>query len=474
MVDRVSNEPVSTAVRVPVRASTCVAASVGAVAVGAIVIAAPEALLALFGLCALFCFVALCFSHARVALVVLVFLLVAYAPDVAGQRLDLPVSAQALMAILVVGVLAEPTLRRKVTSLTWPAIGFAALLLTMLLSATFASSSDVAMRSIGDQAKNAVLALVMVGLIDSAQWLRRTMLAFALGAVVLASLTVAQQLSHSYSSDFGGFAVVSTIGHSYRSEGPLSANYFGQMLVVAAVLLFYVSTARTRRLAAIGIGLCLLAIVYTMSRGSVLALAVAFVTMALLQRWRIGVFLIAGLVVAISIVLVPPQFKERWFELSNPTAKNEVDLSTRQRLGENLAAVQMFEDHPLLGVGPGNFEVQYLRYAPRIALDTREEPRQAHNLYLEVLAERGVVGALVFTIFMLATVAGAWRARRRFEGEEKAVAEAAFVALVAVLASALFLHAAYARYFWITVGFALASYHIAMQRPATVGARPEA
>ena len=60
-------------------------------------------------------------------------------------------------------------------------------------------------------------------------------------------------------------------------------------------------------------------------------------------------------------------------------------------------AIQMFKNHPLNGVGTGNFQVVEPRYAlrninlPRVDLVV-DTPKVAHNTYLHVLTELGVVG----------------------------------------------------------------------------------
>ena len=56
----------------------------------------------------------------------------------------------------------------------------------------------------------------------------------------------------------------------------------------------------------------------------------------------------------------------------------------------------MWADHPLVGVGPDNFEVHYQEYSEAIGTDPRPEQRGAHNLYLESLAETGLLGATAF------------------------------------------------------------------------------
>jgi O-antigen ligase len=65
-------------------------------------------------------------------------------------------------------------------------------------------------------------------------------------------------------------------------------------------------------------------------------------------------------------------------------------------------AVRAFGDHPLKGVGSGGFQAEWLRERP-----FREPVRDAHSLYLETLAELGIVGfALLALVFGSVAVAG--------------------------------------------------------------------
>jgi putative inorganic carbon (hco3(-)) transporter len=61
------------------------------------------------------------------------------------------------------------------------------------------------------------------------------------------------------------------------------------------------------------------------------------------------------------------------------------------------AAGAMFLGHPILGVGYGNYRSLYNDYLPGITPDQLD----AHNLYLQFLAETGVVGFMAFCILMV-------------------------------------------------------------------------
>jgi O-antigen ligase len=72
----------------------------------------------------------------------------------------------------------------------------------------------------------------------------------------------------------------------------------------------------------------------------------------------------------------------------------------RSKLWE--AAVRMWRDHPLLGVGSDQYRLRYGEYFPESRHDER---LRTHNIFLEALANNGIVGLLVM-VYLLG--AAAW------------------------------------------------------------------
>jgi O-antigen ligase len=70
-------------------------------------------------------------------------------------------------------------------------------------------------------------------------------------------------------------------------------------------------------------------------------------------------------------------------------------------------AVHDFEAHPLAGSGAGSYEGVYLLHR-----QTSGKVRDAHSLYVETLAELGIVGLALLVLALLVPVVGAVRARR--------------------------------------------------------------
>jgi len=73
-------------------------------------------------------------------------------------------------------------------------------------------------------------------------------------------------------------------------------------------------------------------------------------------------------------------------------------------------ALAMFRDHPVLGVGPANFWTLFNTYHPG-PLGENAKWSQAHNVYLQQLAERGLVG---LTMLLTLLAALTWRAYQRY------------------------------------------------------------
>ena len=73
------------------------------------------------------------------------------------------------------------------------------------------------------------------------------------------------------------------------------------------------------------------------------------------------------------------------------------------------AALRLIETRPLLGVGPDNF--RHL-YGAQLGLETWDERVQANNLYLELLADVGLLGLAAFLWLTLPTLTAAVRGLR--------------------------------------------------------------
>jgi O-antigen ligase len=147
-----------------------------------------------------------------------------------------------------------------------------------------------------------------------------------------------------------------------------------------------------------------------------------------------------------------------------PTVKP--DGAIRGRATEMLAAVLVFLDHPLLGVGPGQYAPFYSKkyhLNPAIAFRHLPRPRPAHSLYFQMAAETSIIGLALFLAMVLVPMHQLWQAQRRWARSRPDLANLAtafLLSLVAYLGTGIFLHLAYQRYYWLLLALVGATLRI--------------
>ncbi len=98
-------------------------------------------------------------------------------------------------------------------------------------------------------------------------------------------------------------------------------------------------------------------------------------------------------------------------------------------------SVKIIEDHPLLGVGLGAFHLAYTRYDTRNGLFRLE---QAHNDYLQVLTDAGIIGLALGLFFVGALFRTSLQRRESTDTFRRGVATGALAGCFAVLVHSFF------------------------------------
>lgn len=163
-------------------------------------------------------------------------------------------------------------------------------------------------------------------------------------------------------------------------------------LAIAGVL----STRGTRRASLVtATGLMLVCTLLTMSRGGLSAIAV--VTAVFLYREGMNKRLLAILICGALFLLIAPElFKTRMEEAFASRGQGRLDIW--------MVGVEVIKHNLLIGVGLDNFPLAFHRYAGYQTV-FRSLSMAPHNIYLQALAETGVLGLLL--------LAGALRAQTR-------------------------------------------------------------
>jgi putative inorganic carbon (HCO3(-)) transporter len=326
-----------------------------------------------------------------------------------------------------------------------------------------------------DLIKHMTIMLLVVALVTDLGAVRKLVWAFVVAGLLLGATASIATISGLRDLTFGGLAghaVFQIVGeiNSDRLVGPLDdPNAYAQVLVALVPFawnrMLDGGSRAGRSLAAAALVLLVGAVAATYSRSGMLTLAIvsAFLLGLWHRRHLARVLVVVILVAVVAALLAPQAYRDRMTALVGLAVSDDgpKDVALRGRRDEMLAALAMAADHPALGVGVGNYQSNFQGYSRRLGLLPRQEDRQAHSLYLEVAAERGMIGLAAFAALIVFVVGRGWRASRRLRAcgrdEPARLVEATLAALGAYLVFATVLHGTYAQYFWLLIGAVLAA-----------------
>lgn len=355
-----------------------------------------------------------------------------------------------------------------------------AFLAALFLSATLTGEPTDARQSVGLYITEGLLLYLLVSnAVRTTHVLTLVCWALIAAGGLMGGLSIYQELTGTYANGYAGFAQVDKLEEIASEDverprlgGPLgSENRYAQILAVIlplALVRFLREPSRRPRLAA-GAGALLIlgGIVLTFSRGGAVAVGATLLAMMVLREAPVRRSLVSLGVVAAVVVLAFPDYVARLSSLEAVTALSSesptraADSAIVGRQTENLAAWNVFLDHPVVGVGPGAYFREYSRdYANRLGLRYLESDRRGHSLYLEMAADLGIVGLGTFLAMVATTLALAYRSARywRRRDPERGILASSFVfALLAYLASSAFLQLSYQRFFWALLALTAAT-----------------
>ena len=248
-------------------------------------------------------------------------------------------------------------------------------------------------------------------------------------------------------------------GFRGRWYGVMADPNHDAMALVGAVpilLAFVVSGDKLwqRILSLAAVGGCFLGIVATHSRGGTVGLGVGVLAWALLSK-RKAIAIGAAMVAAVGLlVFAPASFWAR----NETIAGYAEDESVHGRVQAWHVAGRAISEHPVLGIGEQAFLTAWDHYAP---LDAGANRYVAHNLFIEVFAELGLVGLFGMLSFLGISMWSAWKARHGVLGVE---ARGVLAAILGYLACQQFSGYSLSWFLYALCGFAACVYHWAPRR----------
>jgi O-antigen ligase len=397
-----------------------------------------------------------------------VFIVVAFAERLPAAGASDLTLVKALGALLAVSWLATVATRHRAgerqlfTAHPVMSAAGALLLAWMILSVGWAEDPDVAREYVMRYALNFALLPIVFTAVQRREHVVAVMSVYV-GSAVAAAL-------------YGMF----TVGDDYESLGRISglvgtANELASVLVTAmflagGLLIALRGSPALRTLCFAAIAICLIGLFLTQSRAGLIALGTALLAAVVVGGRRR--FAVAVLVALVSITTVgyfafvaTDEVRHRVTTFGTGTGRTDIWT----------VAGRMVQDQPVTGVGVGNFQTASIHYLLQPGAILRDEfivdrPQITHNSYLNVLAETGAVGLLLFCVILAAGFIACWRAadefRQRGDPFLEACARAVSLALIALFVADVFASDQLNKELWVLLGLGPALLAIARRERA--------
>jgi O-antigen ligase len=231
------------------------------------------------------------------------------------------------------------------------------------------------------------------------------------------------------------------MGGKHRVESTLYTMTFAGILYQVIVLNFAVALRKgwnarwTPIVLWSGLGVQFVAIILTVTRGAWVALFAGLTAVCVMIRSKTVLAVSAVAVAAIlTFAFLTGEDSDRYVSPSRLTQHIDVHAGTRLVLWD--IAWDLFKQHPVLGVGMGDYSTE----ADELVGDrTVTTTTDTHNVFLQVLATRGLVGFIPFVIFWVVVLRSLFRVKRGSvrDSLEWHYAVAAIAVTVAILFGAL-------------------------------------
>ena len=306
----------------------------------------------------------------------------------------------------------------------------------LTLSIGWASAAGRAAIEAGSWWQATLVLMVVATSLTKTRDVANVALAFVIGSVVAVTI---------------GFLGVGDVPNTIADEdsGRLQAagdpNYQAAAFLAAMLMAGGLMSVLRRTVARVGLLIALAVITIgffaTQSRGGLLALAfallAAFVLFRRQRRQILGLTLFGAIGPAV------------WVHSHSDALHRLTEFGGGGSGRDDLWTVawRISTQHPLTGVGLGNFQVvepQYVLQPGNITNVTMisETPKLVHNVYLQLLAETGTIGLVAFLLVVLVSMRASWLAARRFDAigavDHGNLARAVLSATIGMLAAMFF------------------------------------
>ncbi len=363
-------------------------------------------------------------------------------PSLSALRLELVTGLFVLLVIVIRQKIMEGRVTLPRDSITLSMVAF---LVAMCLTVFTSYDKGVTIETCLDFLKLLIFYYLIISLIDTKQ----KFIAF-ISVFLLLIAYIGFDAFRSYME--GGFITRMGVDRMYGSTSAggdpntLAATLVATIPLLVASGFYFRQWLISSLLWLLALGMVYL-VAITASRSGMLAFVGAIAGGIMYSRHKV-IIVITSLVLFVGLwSILPGQYRQRYMTLEDMDNINETS-SGRVEIWE--AGLRMIVDRPIIGVGAGAFAYAYGSgdFGP---------PRwmQPHNLYIQLFAEEGIIGFIVWFVFIYFLVKNlrtlGRSAQSRVDGLWVSIYCKSFiVSMIALFVSGLFGHNLY-RYTWYMI-----------------------
>ena len=281
-------------------------------------------------------------------------------------------------------------------------------------------------------------------------WLETVLLTWTAGTALYAFAHGQYQLSQN---------TMRAMGLTSLTGGP---NELASMIAVTLPMIFPLFSPYRKfvvRIALLAVlGVTVTGLVLTGSRNGLFQLVGLILYCILRSRHKVVGFSVLCVLLLAAWTIMPEQYQRRYLTTAKFAEGEKLDSSNELRLAVWRTGTKIFFDHPILGVGAGNFAFAYSIYTNSPAWF---EP---HSLFYQVACEFGVVGLAGFLYFLIALAKQNALVRRLAVARASAFCRLVTVAcgasIVATLIDSATGHTFYRPFWYFIAGVIVANQHV--------------
>jgi probable O-glycosylation ligase (exosortase A-associated) len=323
----------------------------------------------------------------------------------------------------------------------------------------------------GNLLKTVLMCLVLVGSVRGLRDVERLTMVYLVAATIYAIVVVAR-FDLGEGSDW-------RLGRLYYYDANDLATYLVTAMPLGVYFLLTGRRAVGRVLAAGALAILTVAFVRTGSRGGFIAL-IAVIVFIMLRYSAISLGRRLSAAVLVTLILLGTASSRYWEQMT--TIASDADYNRTEETGRLQIwgrGMGYMLQHPLLGVGPGNFQTAEGTLSPlaeRQQFGVGVRWNAAHNTYIQVGAETGVIGLLLFLAMIASALVALSRSRGRgpdrADSREKQtqLAQVLTASLIGFVVGAFFLSLAYTEMLYTLIALAVGLQKVANAPAEKAGA----